>query len=241
MRRIKTPVAWRLRALLTAFSLLPSLASAQDDAASSAAACPGAAAWQAAHPEEQPQALRERDRQRGLGAPALLEELQRRVDADQQARRQWLDDRTNATLLRSAQAVDADNSAWLAGRLRGPGLPDAAQVGEQGQHLLWLLAQHADDQPRLQAALLAEFERRRAAGEFAAEDLARLTDRVLVNRHTRQRYGTQFDWGSSRYAPARIDASEFAPYAAARAEAGLMPLQDYACLLHAARKAPGQP
>lgn len=218
-------------------AMLPARAEEPTEPSRLASICPGVAAWRATHPEEQPAALLERDRQRGLTDQALLDELQQRFEADQQARRRWLADRKNTELQAAVVALDADNSAWLAQRLNGPGLPSVAEVGEQGQHLLWLLAQHADQQPRLQAALLAEFERRHARGEFATEDLARLTDRVLVRRGTRQRYGTQYDWGSPRYA--QIDPSEFAPYAAARAEAGLMPLQDYACLMHAARKAPG--
>jgi hypothetical protein len=76
-------------------------------------------------------------------------------------------------------------------------------------------------------------ERRFAAGELPANDLARITDRVLIAGGEPQKFGTQFDWFAGDFslpeqgALVEIDAS--------RAELGLMPLADYVCTLRKAR------
>ena len=81
------------------------------------------------------------------------------------------------------------------------GVPTVAQVGESGVHWAWLLVQHADDDPQFQLSLQPLFAERQRAGELPADDLARLTDRVLLATGRPQRFGTQFDWLSGRFKP----------------------------------------
>jgi hypothetical protein len=95
--------------------------------------------------------------------------------------------------------------------------------------------QHADQDPKLQSDLLPVLERRFSAGELAANDLARITDRVLMASGKPQRYGTQFDWFAGDFAlpePKRL-----AEVDGERSKLGLMPLVDYVCTLRKARNA----
>ncbi len=130
--------------------------------------CPGAARWLDAHPEQTETGMKQRDASRTLTHPELLVELESRVDADQTARRAWLADRNSASAAADVRNTDADNLRWMIRAFAKNGLPTAAQVGEYGLHLTWLLVHHADSNPRFQEISLKEFTKRYAAGEFSA-------------------------------------------------------------------------
>lgn len=198
-----------------------------------ATACPGAAAFEASHPERHYRAMQARDASRALTRPELVTELQRRVDADQKARRDYLNGR-NARDLAMVQRVDDDNFGWMTDEVRQHGFPTAASVGEYGLHLLWLLVHHADNHPRVQRAFLNEFEARFQAGEFSPEDLSQFTDRVHVREGKPQLFGTQNDWARADLSGQRIGNLE--EIERNRATLGLMSLADYGCKMHAARK-----
>lgn len=207
-----------------------------DDAGLPSMPCPGAQAWLAAHPDTTFAAMQRRDAARTLTDPALAAELTARFERDQQARRLWIADRSNRQAQRAAAQIDADDIRWLTHLIATKGTPTAAKVGELGVHNTWLLAQHADQLPELQAALLADFEQRHADGELSTSDLARFTDRVLVGQHKPQRYGTQFT-------PAQWHGAHFGlPDDAAvhqvednRRALGTMTLVDYVCMMGYAR------
>jgi hypothetical protein len=78
------------------------------------------------------------------------------------------------------------------------------------------------------------FAQRQEAAELPADDLARLTDRVLLAAGKPQRYGTQFDWYSGQFNPAgaATGAANIADIEANRQALGLMPLSDYACMMN---------
>jgi len=211
----------------------PGLA-ADNEPNSSGAACPGAAAWNEAHAERSVPAMKRRDAARTLSRPDVLDELQRRVASDQAARRAMLANPADGAVVREVARIDADDDAWLRRLLEKDGLPGADQIGEFGLHLTWLLVQHADQDPPLQQWALAGFERRHDAGEFSADELARLTDRVLLEQGKTQRYGTQFDWGSGRFEPRHIDG--VSDVDSRRRQLGLMPLADYACMMNSTLK-----
>jgi hypothetical protein len=199
--------------------------------------CQGALAWIAAHPEATREAAARRDAARTLGDPALAAELKERAAKDQEARLAWTADLGNRQAQRAVLQIDQDNVKWLYKLVTTKGFPTAAQVGEIGLHHLWLLAQHADTQPRFQSQLLPSFEQRQAAGELSTSDLARLTDRVLKAQGKPQRYGTQFspeEWAAPHFGlpdDAAVQAVE-----AHRRALGAMPLADYVCMMRDARK-----
>lgn len=192
--------------------------------------CPGASAWALEHPTAS-------DGRSAILEPALLEDLKLRVERDQAARKRWLVDQGNSELANAVDSIDTENVAWLRNLVATKGFPTAAQVGKQGVHLAWVLLQHADQDPKLQKDLLPTLERRFAAGELPANDLARITDRVLMAGSKPQKYGTQFDWFTGDFSlPEQRTLVEID---AARAELGLMPLADYVCTLRKARKGKG--
>lgn len=202
--------------------------------------CPGANAWVQAHPGHTLSAMRRRDEARQLTQPDLLAELQRRTEADQSARQRYLANLNGRAERQATARVDADNYAWVSRLLARDGLPTAAQVGEYGLHLLWLLVHHADNHPDFQAQALALLQRSHAVSDFNSEDLARFTDRVRVNQHLQQPYGTQADWGKSMPGvTALMPLDEVERIDANRRELGLMPLADYACMMHTLRKPDG--
>lgn len=231
MRRL---TGWVLAALLCA--AFDATAQGYDDAGLPSMTCPGAQAWLAAHPETTFAAMQQRDAARTLTDPALAAELKARFERDQEARRLWIADRSNRQAQRAVAAIDADDIRWLTHLIATKGTPTAAQVGELGVHNTWLLAQHADQLPALQAALLPDFEQRHAEGELSASDLARFTDRVMVGQHRPQRYGTQFtpaQWASPHFglpddtAVHQVEDNQRA--------LGTMTLVDYVCMMAYAR------
>jgi hypothetical protein len=192
--------------------------------------CPGAQAWKRAHPEDSLDALAHRDESRTFTDPELRQQLQRRFDADQSARKEYLAAPKDPELARKVAALDAQNLVWLKKLVHDRGIPTAAQVGENGVRWTWLLIQHADRDPKLQATTLPMFAQRYEAGELSAENLAKLTDRVLIAFGRPQKFGTQFDWFSGHFNPR--NAGDLAVIDANREAIGLMPLADYACLMN---------
>jgi hypothetical protein len=78
------------------------------------------------------------------------------------------------------------------------------------------------------------FVQRQKAGELPADDVAKLTDRVLLAAGKPQRFGTQFDWYSGQFK--LKGAGNIADIEANRQALGLMPLADYACMMNAKLK-----
>ena len=201
-----------------------------NDADKPSPTCPGAAAWKEAHPEDSPEAMARRDEARTLTEPDLRKQLQARFDGDQRIRKQYLGAPHDPNVARRVDAEDTQNLRWLKKMVQDKGIPTAEQVGENGVKWTWLLVQHADRDPQLQAATLPMFVKRYEAGELPADDLAKLTDRILIAQGKPQRFGTQFDWLSGKFNSR--DAGDLAAIDANRQPIGLMPLADYACMMN---------
>jgi hypothetical protein len=208
---------------------------AQSADAPSVERCPGAAAWNRSHPAIEEISQAQDSNRAAISDAGLLKELHARVETDQAARRKWLADPDSEELARAVDAIDTENVAWLRKLITEKGFPKAAQVGNKGVHLAWLLSQHADQDPKLQSDLLPVLEQRHAAGELPANDLARSIDRILVAGGKPQKYGTQFDWFAGTFE--LPEPSALAAIDAERMRLGLMPLADYVCTLRVAREA----
>lgn len=70
------------------------------------------------------------------------------------------------------------------------GWPGYCLAGEEGSRKFWLLVQHTEDL-KFQELCLGHLKEAVAKGDAAKEDLAYLTDRVLMNLKLPQKYGTQ--------------------------------------------------
>jgi hypothetical protein len=193
-------------------------------------ACPGAIAWREAHRDQLPASLAQRDQTRTFSAPELRAELERRFEADQRERQKLIAAPHDRDIENRVQRMDTENLVWLKNLVKDNGIPTVAQVGESGVHWVWLLVQHADDDPQFQLSVLPIFAQRQEAGELPADDLAKLTDRVLMAAGKPQRFGTQFDWYSGQFKPK--GAGNIADIEANRHALGLMSLTDYTCMMN---------
>lgn len=174
----------------------------------------------------------------------LRSELLRRTKVDQQVRQEqikWMKDYGPKNLgdpaLSDAQiaefkklaakmkAVDADNTKWLQDVVERHGWPGRSLVGEDGAKAAWLLVQHADADPKFQRFCLDQMIEL-PKGEVSSENVAYLTDRVLLAEGKKQRYGTQFIFVDGKPQVRPLEDEENVDRR--RAEVGLPPLADYA-------------
>ena len=89
-------------------------------------------------------------------------------------------------------AVDARNLARLKAIVAAHGWPDARRFGESAAQAAWLIAEHADSDPKFQAEVLALMKPLFEDGQVSREHYALLTDRILVAEGKPQLYGTQY-------------------------------------------------
>lgn len=162
----------------------------------------------------------------GRGDRRLWADLLRRARRDQELRRRCAAGTgPDRMLAGELAAVEADNGAWLADVVARHGWPGRALVGEDGAMAAWMLAQHADDVPERQKALLVALTDAVARGDARPAQLAYLEDRVRINSGRPQLYGTQYAvTASATREPFPIEDPDGLP--ARRAEAGLPPLPE---------------
>ncbi|WP_309894118.1 DUF6624 domain-containing protein [Archangium sp.] len=158
--------------------------------------------------------------------PELRDELLRMVEEDQSVRRAagavgFQDAAANERM----KATDVKNTARMKEIIAQNGWPTKALVGERASRAAFLLVQHADLDPAFQRQCLPMLEKAVAAGEGSAQDLAYLTDRVLVAEGKPQRYGSQFHNVDGKLTLRPIE--DEANVDARRAAVGLEPLAEY--------------
>jgi len=165
----------------------------------------------------------------GWSSDSLRRVLLDLADRDQAARQDFGARITDSTYVRALMAHDDSLAAIATAILDRFGLPTRSLVGAAGSDAFMLVVQHNWS---LQERVLA-LAQNAPAGQISPERLALLEDRVLVHQKKKQRYGTQFDLGRDgrfHFAP-----NEDLPGLAARRErAGLMPLDQYVCMMEEA-------
>jgi hypothetical protein len=105
------------------------------------------------------------------------------------------------------------------------GWPGKTMVGDDGAGAAFLLLQHADRDTAFQKRCLPLLQEAAAKGEASKEDMALLTDRVLVAEGKKQLYGTQCGMKDTLVVVKPIEDS--ANVDKRRAEVGLYPLSVY--------------
>lgn len=176
--------------------------------------------------------------------PELQSELIRRFKADQTARQvlvDWLkqngsggdfsgnklSDEKKAEFKKLADAVtkaDEENTAWLKEVVAKHGWPSFSLVGKEGAFDAWLLVQHADADPKFQRQCL-DLMTKLPKSEVQKDNLALLTDRVLLAEGKKQLYGTQFEITDGKLVSRNLADPENVDKR--RAEVGLEPLEKY--------------
>ncbi len=116
---------------------------------------------------------------------------------------------------------DAANRQRLKEIIQEHGWPGKSLVGADGANAAWLVVQHSDADVAFQRECLALMEAA-PEGEVSPQDVAYLTDRVLVNEGKKQRYGTQM---GMNFKPRPIEDPDNVDKR--RAEIGLPPLAEY--------------
>jgi len=124
--------------------------------------------------------------------------------------------------------IDAVNTKWLAATLDEHGWPTKSLVGKEAAHAAWLLVQHADQDAKFQRRCL-DLMTKLPKGEIAPQDVAYLTDRVLLAEGKKQLYGTQFALVDGKFRPRPIE--DETNIDIRRAEVGLPPWTEYVKLL----------
>ncbi len=141
--------------------------------------------------------------------PELAQQLRARVDADQAARKEWVEFGTShkafgvdlaeldpliaeqfTSLTNRMEGEDKKNRIWLKDVIQKHGWPGKSLVGTDGAKNAWLLVQHADQDRDFQRACLKKMEEL-PQGDVSPKDLAYLTDRILSGTSQKQKYGTQ--------------------------------------------------
>ncbi len=123
------------------------------------------------------------------------------------------------------ETIHLENAEALEAILEDFGWPGVSLVGEEGAEAAWLVAQHAISRPGFQHHCLRLLGRAVAASDAPAWQEAYLTDRIRMNEHRAQVYGTQLDWDSEgQLSPWKIETA--AEVDKRRAEVGLMSLAE---------------
>jgi hypothetical protein len=215
--------------------LLPLFASAAHainlDDATLAKRCPGTGAWMKTH-QQGADISEQADAHATFTQPALRTELRQMAQADQQARGALFKNGSiDATAEQVVIKVDAENLKRLKEIVSTQGFPTVTQVGGRGVNAAFLLIQHADTDPAFQQQVLDILQARTDSEALNGEQLAMLTDRVLTHQDKPQRYGTQFMEIDNEWKPKPMEDPTHVDQR--RATMGLMPLNDYACMLKA--------
>lgn len=189
----------------------------------------------------------EADSQVTAANPQLRHELLDRMNTDQDARKAFVswcqehslnvdkdvdeshlnsEDKVEyKKLLSVVHKIDGENVQWLKQTVDKQGWPTNSLVGSDGANAAWLLVQHADADLKFQRKclnLMAALPK----NEMSQNDLAYLTDRVLLAEGKKQIYGTQFDWIDGKLQPQPLE--DEVNVDKRRAEVGMSPLAEYA-------------
>jgi hypothetical protein len=159
----------------------------------------------------------------------LRDELLRRAEVDQQARRACDLTPDEQAIVDRLTEVDRDNTRWLGELAEQRRWPTHSLVGEEAGMSAWLLAQHADEHPALQRRCL-DLMCAAPAGEVTPMYVAYLTDRVLLAEGESQVYGTQMTLVDGECQPRDLRDPETVDKR--RAVAGLCTMAEYRQVMH---------
>lgn len=147
----------------------------------------------------------------------LAKEIQKMARLDQKVRQQKDGD--------VIMAVTKSNTKRLKEIVKQFGWPTISLVGSQASNSAWLLIQHADHDLKFQKYCLRLMKEATKAGEVLKENVAYLTDRVLINNGKPQLYGTQFYTHRGRLFPKPIKDPD--KLDVRRKKVGLQPFKSY--------------
>lgn len=101
--------------------------------------------------------------------------------------------------------VDWINSRWARHILETQGWSPAINAGQKSAMLMWLLVQHADEDPVFQVIALRKLEPLAKSGQFSKQNYALLSDRVMLATTGKQHYGSQLSCHNHHLVPYSMD------------------------------------
>lgn len=128
----------------------------------------------------------------------LAKEIQEMAGLDQEIRRQHKYNRG------AMGETTKENTKQLKEIVKQFGWPTIPLVGIKASNSAWLLVQHAEFDLKFQKYCLRLMKEAAKKGEVLKENVAYLTDRVLINSDKPQLYGTQFYNHKGRLLPKPI-------------------------------------
>lgn len=114
----------------------------------------------------------------------ILSELERRFELDQNTIK------TREGIIKNYEKITKNNSEWLKKIIYKKGWMPREFLGKKGEIHEWLIIQHSND-IAFQKKYLSFLENLPKNKE-RKQNIAYLTDRILINENKKQLYGTQF-------------------------------------------------
>ena len=137
--------------------------------------------------------------------PGLRDELIAMRYRDQQARQVLIEQGTgDAAAVGEMMRVDSAHTLRLKEIVRQHGYPTPELVGGDAVEAAFLLVQHSPDLA-FQKEYLPTLVRQAESGDVEKQDVALLTDRILINENKPQIYGTQLQMVDGRLVPYPIE------------------------------------
>lgn len=168
-----------------------------------------------------------------IGNPELRKELLAMEASDQEVRDKLIDifsahpvdSLALVDVIKRTDSVDARHTKAMKEIISRDGWPGRSMVGSDGEEAAFILVQHADKDTAFQSNCLKLVEKAYKAGEASGQDLALLTDRVLVHLGKPQLYGSQVKFVNGRVVVDSIEDERNIDKR--RAELGLVPMAEY--------------
>jgi hypothetical protein len=195
-----------------------------------AAECPSAEAW---YQREELRRAKVHGHVHASSDAALHDELIAMAKSDEAARTSLLTagQRPKEKLVENTMRVDSVNLARIKTIIASAGFPTEDKVGKDGIEAAMLIVQHADVDPAFQRDVLKQIQTR-AGKDIPSDTYAMLDDRVNLREGKPQHYGSQFRVSNGNVMLAQPSDSPN-DISANRQRVGLMPLDDYICIIRA--------
>ncbi|MGN6394939.1 MAG: DUF6624 domain-containing protein [Mucilaginibacter sp.] len=130
------------------------------------------------------------------------------------------------TINRKWAEADSINEIKAKAIIKQYGYPGYSLAGEKSDKF-WAIVQHCDDDIAFQEKVLALMKTEVARNNAGKENYALLTDRVLVNKHQKQIYGTQVRTDPKTHKTTPFPLKYPEKVDALRKKMGMGPLRDY--------------
>ncbi len=157
----------------------------------------------------------------------LARKIQQMVKADQDIRKTGVISSNSKQLLKNLTITTKENTEVMKKIVKQFGWPTIRLVGKRGSNSAWLLIQHADCDLKFQKHCLRLMTKEAKKRNVLWENVAYLTDRVLINSGKPQLYGTQFYQKGIELSPCPLSIKDTDSLNAIRKKIGLEPYEDY--------------